>query len=76
MPAEPAVKRVIAFIDGQNLYHNARNVFGYNYPNYNAQKLAQAVCDSRQWALERVQFSTGIPSPADNAFWHGFWSNT
>jgi hypothetical protein len=44
MPAEPAVKRAIAFIDGQNLFHNARNAFGYTYPNYDVQKLAQAVC--------------------------------
>jgi hypothetical protein len=28
MPAEPAVKRTVAFVDGQNLFHNARNVFG------------------------------------------------
>ena len=24
MPVEPAVKRTIAFVDGQNLFHNAR----------------------------------------------------
>ena len=75
MPAEPAVKRTIAFVDGQNLYHTARNDFGYTYPNYDVQKLAQAVCASRGWTMERVRFYTGVPSPADNAFWHGFWSN-
>ena len=75
MPAEPAVKRAIAFIDGQNLYHNARSVFGYTFPNYDVQKLAQAVCAPRGWTLSRVQFYTGVPSPSDNAFWNGFWSN-
>jgi len=40
MPVEPAVKRAIAFVDGQNLFHNSRNVFGYTYPNYDVQKLA------------------------------------
>jgi uncharacterized LabA/DUF88 family protein len=25
--------------------------------------------------LQRVQFYTGVPSVADNAFWHGFWAN-
>jgi uncharacterized LabA/DUF88 family protein len=75
MPAEPAVKRTIAFVDGQNLFHNSRNAFGYTYPNYDVQKLAQAVCASRGWTLERVQFYTGVPSPTDNAFWNGFWSN-
>lgn len=75
MPAEPAVKRTIAFIDGQNLFHNSRSVFGYTYPNYDVQKLAQAVCASHGWQLERVQFYTGVPASTDNAFWHGFWSN-
>jgi len=31
MPAEPTVKRAIAFIDGQNVFHAARNAFGYTY---------------------------------------------
>jgi hypothetical protein len=75
MPAEPPVKRTIAFVDGQNLFHNARSVFGYTYPNYDVQKLAEAVCAPRRWKLERVQFYTGVPAPADNPFWHGFWSN-
>jgi uncharacterized LabA/DUF88 family protein len=75
MPAEPAVKRTVAFIDGQNLFHHARNAFGYTYPNYDVQKLARAVCASQGWKLERVQFYTGVPSAADNAFWHRFWSN-
>jgi uncharacterized LabA/DUF88 family protein len=75
MPVEPAVKRTIAFVDGQNLFHNARNVFGYTYPNYDVHKLASAVCAGQGWKLERVQFYTGVPSAADNAYWHGFWSN-
>jgi uncharacterized LabA/DUF88 family protein len=75
MPAEPAVKRTIVFIDGQNLFHNARNAFGYTYPNYEVQKLAEAVCAGHGWKLLRVQFYTGVPSVADNAFWHGFWAN-
>jgi uncharacterized LabA/DUF88 family protein len=75
MPAEPVAKRTIAFVDGQNLFHNARNAFGYTFPNYDVQKLARTVCAARGWTLERVQFYTGVPSAADNAFWHGFWSN-
>jgi uncharacterized LabA/DUF88 family protein len=75
MPPEPAVKRTIAFVDGQNLFHNVRNVFGYTYPNYDVQKLADAACVAHGWTLVRVQFYTGVPSLADNAFWHGFWSN-
>lgn len=75
MPAEPAIKRTIAFIDGQNLFHTAKQAFGYNYPNFDVQKLAQAVCTQRGWQLDRVQFYTGVPDPTDNAFWHGFWRN-
>jgi hypothetical protein len=68
MPAEPTVKRAVAFIDGQNLFHNVRNAFGYTYPNFDVQKLAQAVCSPRGWTLERVQFYTGVPAASDNAF--------
>jgi len=75
MPAEPTVKRAIAFVDGQNLFHNVRNAFGYTYPNYDVQKLAQTICAPRGWTLERVQFYTGVPSATDNAFWHAFWAN-
>lgn len=34
MPAEPGIKRTIAFIDGQNLFHAAREVFGATYPDF------------------------------------------
>jgi len=40
MPVEPAVKRTVAFFDGQNLYHHARAAFGYSYPNYSPLALA------------------------------------
>ena len=75
MPAEPPVKGAIAFIDGQNLFPNVRSAFGYTFPNYDVQKLAQTVCASHGWTLSRVQFYTGMPSAADNAFWHTFWTN-
>ncbi len=68
MPQEPANKRAIAFMDGQNLYHTARQAFGYSYPNFDVQKLARTVCVSKGWTLERVHFYTGVPDPTDNAF--------
>jgi len=34
MAQEPVVKRTIAFVDGQNLFHMARKAFGYTYPKY------------------------------------------
>ena len=40
MPTEPAIKRVVAFIDGQNLFYAAKTAFGYNHPNYDPKALA------------------------------------
>lgn len=42
MPHEPPAIRVVAFVDGQNLFHSAREAFGYTYPNYDVGKLAKA----------------------------------
>ncbi len=74
MPAEPAVKRVIAFFDGQNLFYAARYAFGYSWPNYDPLKLAQAVCQAQGWQLHRTCFYTGVPSPDDDQFWNHFWT--
>jgi uncharacterized LabA/DUF88 family protein len=70
----PSVKRTIAFVDGQNLCHAAREAFGYTYPNYDAQALAGAVRHAQGWSLVNVRFSTGIPDESDDAFWHHFWT--
>ena len=75
MRSEPAVKRAIAFVDGQNLFHQAHTAFGHMHPNYDVQKLAAAVCATYGWTLSEVRFYTGVPSAADNPFWHGFWAN-
>lgn len=74
MPAEPLVKRCFAFFDGQNLFHAAREAFGYSYPNYDPLRLAQAICRRQGWTLERVHFYTGIPNPEDNPSWNHFWA--
>jgi len=74
MPREPAVKRAMAFIDGQNLFHAARESFGYPYPSYDVSALAMAICQAQGWALSQRRFYTGIPDPNDDPFWHGFWS--
>ena len=44
VPSEPAVKRAIAFVDGQNLYDAAREAFGRPYPDYDLAALASRVC--------------------------------
>jgi uncharacterized LabA/DUF88 family protein len=74
MRLEPPVKRTVAFIDGQNLFHAAREAFGYTYPNYDVLELARAVSARKGWQLQEVRFYTGIPEAVDNPFWHAFWA--
>jgi len=69
------VKRARAFVDGQNLYHAAKDAFGYTYPNYDVRALAEAVCAAQGWRLGGVSFYTGYPANTDNSFWHAFWQN-
>jgi len=40
---EPPVKRAIVFVDGQNLFHAAREAFGYAYLNYDVSALAKQI---------------------------------
>src|SRR5262245_56566242 len=75
MLLEPADKRALAFVDGQNLYRAAKEAFGCSHPNYDIQRLATAVCSARGWKLLRVQFYTGVPDHADDPRWHAFWTN-
>ena len=74
MTREPPAKRAIAFVDGQNLFHAAREAFGYTYPNYDVSSLAEHVCGRQRWNLGQVRFYTGVPDAADNARWHSFWT--
>jgi hypothetical protein len=54
LAAEPPVKRTIAFVDGQNLFHAVKSAFGYTYPNYNVKGLAQSICAARGWQLDQA----------------------
>jgi uncharacterized LabA/DUF88 family protein len=74
LPSEPRCERAVAFIDGQNLFHAAREAFGYSYPNYDPRKLADRVCADHNWHLEQVRFYTGVPAANDNPFWNHFWA--
>lgn len=75
MPNEPAIKRTIAFFDGQNLYHSAKEAFGYSTPNYDPKKLADDCCKKLGWALAETRFYTGVPDIGDNEYWHTFWTS-
>ena len=74
MPEEPKNKRAVAFFDGQNLFHAAKQAFGYNFPNYDPAKLAVAVCNANGWTLEQTRFYTGVPSAEASPEWNLFWS--
>jgi hypothetical protein len=74
MSIEPAVKRTIAFFDGQNLFHHSKEAFGYSFPNFDTQILAQSICSAQGWNLSEIHFYTGVPSSLDKPFWSHFWS--
>ena len=74
MPLEPPAKRTVAFIDAQNLFHAAKEAFGYSYPNFDPTKLAGKVCEARSWQLVETRLYTGVPAAGDNPFWNSFWS--
>jgi uncharacterized LabA/DUF88 family protein len=73
MPEEPRVKRAIAFVDGQNLYHAARHQFRSRLPDYDARALAKAVCNRHGWHLTATRFYTGVHKIQKNILWHLFW---
>jgi uncharacterized LabA/DUF88 family protein len=75
MLAEPAIKRTVVFFDGQNLFHAAKNAFGYVYPNYDPLLLARAVCQAKGWQLIETRFYTGVPDARDDPAWHHFWTS-
>ena len=75
MPAEPSTKRVVAFFDGQNLYHAAKAAFGHRHPNYDPFALASAICAKQAgWSLVETRFYTGVPDLRDQPFWNHFWT--
>lgn len=67
-------KSAVAFIDGQNLHHGAREAFGYDYPNFDVRALSEAVCRTQGWQLRETRFYTGVPAESDNPFWSQFWA--
>ena len=77
--------RSVVFVDGQNLYHLAKDAWhqpgqvdDYYYPSYDVEKLAiQLVNKTAGRALNHIRFYTGVPNPTlgqTQRFWHGFWS--
>jgi uncharacterized LabA/DUF88 family protein len=75
MSQEPTTKRAVAYIDGQNLFHAAKEAFGYSFPNYDVRALSVSVCGSNDWKLSQVRFYTGIPDSADDPAKNHFWTS-
>ncbi len=61
-------------MDGQNLFHSVRETFGYTYPNYDVKKLAEKICELKQWKLSEIHFYTGIPDAKVKPYWQSFWT--
>ena len=75
MLREPENKSAVSFFDGQNLFHHAKAAFGHNHPNFDPQKLSDAVCRANGWTNRGVRFYTGIPTAERSPMWHGYWNN-
>lgn len=75
MLLEPDCKRAVSFFDGQNLFHHAKAAFGHTHPNFDPQKLSDAVCRANGWTNHGVRFYTGIPTAERSPMWHGYWNN-
>ena len=71
--------RTIVLIDGQNLFHLAREAWGpsppYDWPSYDVGKLAQTLVGLTPGrALEETRFYTGVPDRQSLPYWHDFWT--
>ena len=75
MLREPENKSAVSFFDGQNLFHHAKAACGHNHPNFDPQKLSDAVCGANGWTNRGVRFYTGIPAAERSPMWHGYWNN-
>lgn len=69
--------RVVVFIDGQNLYHLAKEAWGegYHWPKYDPVRLAKELAALEPGrTLAEVRFYTGVPTARQNERWHAFWT--
>lgn len=75
MTPPPDSPRAVVFVDGQNLFHAAREAFGHTYPDYDVMALARELCAGQGWTLAEVRFYTGVPDPQDDPRWSHFWTH-
>src|ERR1700751_3894582 len=72
---EPAIKYMMAFFDGQNLYQHAKDAFGHHHQNYDPIKLHKAVCEAKGWRPTLTRFYTGVPNAVESPMWTAYWAN-
>ena len=60
-------------MDGQNLFHAAREAFHHRVPDYDILALGRALCRPRRWQLMQTRFYTGFPTVSASPFWARFW---
>lgn len=77
-------KRTIFFYDGQNLHHSVKEAWWkkgvsprlYKYTNFDVVTLSnQILTKLPNCHIEQIRFYTGVPSRAQNFFYHHFWTN-
>lgn len=75
MKVAPAQPLAVAFIDGQNLFQQARRLFGRKQPDFDPVALHREVSELAGFAPGEVRFYTGLPAANRQPHWHRFWRN-
>jgi len=70
---DPCTKKIMVYMDGQNLFKGARDAFGYHTPDYDVLALGQYVADKIGGCVVDIYFYTGIHAPEVNWRLHRFW---
>ncbi len=71
--AHESIIKAMVWIDGQNLFHRAKSLFGHKAPDYDIRGLSHALCEQMGWKLEGIHFYSGIPPEQESPRWHHFW---
>jgi uncharacterized LabA/DUF88 family protein len=71
---EPALKRAVAFVDGQNLFPHSKEAFGYHFPNFDIEKLVKTIVAAEGWNIVEIYFYTGMPDAGADPGRNGFWT--
>lgn len=70
----PPRRRLISFVDGQNLFGCAKELFGYKTANYDAQLLSEHVAARLGCDLVEVRFYTGVHKPTEHSYLYDWWT--